>query len=989
MDANNTRYHLLLGQADWFTCKTDLLPVALPPDPVPPAPVVVMGEQWRVPAARQRLAVDWEDRRAQLTLKPLPFPFPTAPGDRAPQIDNRRGAARDRYGNWYWIDSAQTAIRVRSSGTETVTLFWATNSLTQAPSLRPGDFQPVSTATGSGPVQLGGLAVTEDHYLVVGTVQPAGLFIFDLHAGGPPQQLLWPSQVAFTPFDMTPRPGGGVWILDRVHHCYWAIDRNFTVISADQATLTLRAQRQDDFQPKAPADNPASNRSPRQSPARPFPTGIHGIAPAALADLDPLAIEALPDGTVLILENPAGARFARIHRYRFGTRLGDPVSTEISCDPRTKTADCRLLAHDFAFVPEHADPLDASQVIPDRLYVAADSGNQSYAFVLKTAVGAPEQIVLEAKPEYWPMRLFGGRALVASGGQVYYDFGADASTRWLPLVEQRRPRYTEQATLYTRVFDGREPDCVWHRLLLDASIPAETQVLVYSRTENRDFSNDHTEQTTSWEPEPTFYRRGDASELPFVRNTANHPAARPSNSMDTWELLFQRARGQFLQLKLVVQGDGRSTPRLRALRAYYPRFAYTTYLPAAYREPAPLLDLYGIDPCTADNLGALDTEQRRQMEASFSFLERFLANFEGIYTALEDKIAAVQLLFDVRSSPSEALEWLASWFGVVLDPVWDAARRRLFIQHAMTFFHFRGTAFGLKMALRLALDAQVDATIFALQPAEPLARQRANAIRIREQFRARPRPAPPASNVLNQRWQPAQGGAALSLRYTSLLQQNLAGVAFTPFPIQPPAGAEGELWAKFVLATLGFRPAAQATDLRQWQLYLARRYPSLAAFNQAYGLSTSGKPLSSFSQIPLPSALPADGAPLRDWVHFEAAVLPLQRTAHHFTVQLPVIVSGQVNDVAFQERLALAKRIITLEKPAHTTFDIQYYWAMFRVGDARLGEDTLIGQGSRAPQLLPPMVLGQGYLVESTLVAGHPQNGSERMLVVGRDVVKI
>jgi hypothetical protein len=102
---------------------------------------------------------------------------------------------------------------------------------------------------------------------------------------------------------------------------------------------------------------------------------------------------------------------------------------------------------------------------------------------------------------------------------------------------------------------------------------------------------------------------------------------------------------------------------------------------------------------------------------------------------------------------------------------------------------------------------------------------------------------------------------------------------------------------------------------------------------------------------------------------------------------LPVTVSGQSNDLNFQSRVELAKRIVALEKPAHTTFDIQFYWAMFRVGEARLGEDTLIHLGSRAPELLPPLVLGQGYLVESTLVAGHPQNVSERLLVTGRDIV--
>ena len=64
------------------------------------------------------------------------------------------------------------------------------------------------------------------------------------------------------------------------------------------------------------------------------------------------------------------------------------------------------------------------------------------------------------------------------------------------------------------------------------------------------------------------------------------------------------------------------------------------------------------------------------------------------------------------SAPSEALDWLANWFGVALDPSWSDAKRRLFISNAATFFEARGTVPGLMMALRLTLEDCADQSIF-------------------------------------------------------------------------------------------------------------------------------------------------------------------------------------------------------------------------------------------------------------------------------------
>src|SRR5690606_5452236 len=136
----------------------------------------------------------------------------------------------------------------------------------------------------------------------------------------------------------------------------------------------------------------------------------------------------------------------------------------------------------------------------------------------------------------------------------------------------------------------------------------------------------------------------------------------------------------------------------------FPRFSYNArFLPAIYREEA----------------GAAD------------FLDRFLANMEGINTVLEGRIAAAETYLDPRAARTEALDWLSSWFDIMLDPAWREERRRLFLRHVTEFLGWRGTRAGLAMALRLAFDEDLDDHDFAF--GGPLA-QGPGSIRIVENF---------------------------------------------------------------------------------------------------------------------------------------------------------------------------------------------------------------------------------------------------------------
>jgi hypothetical protein len=134
----------------------------------------------------------------------------------------------------------------------------------------------------------------------------------------------------------------------------------------------------------------------------------------------------------------------------------------------------------------------------------------------------------------------------------------------------------------------------------------------------------------------------------------------------------------------------------------------------------------------------------------------------------------------------------------------------------------------------------------------------------------------------------------------------------------------------------------------------------------------------------LPESLPADGAPLQDWFQFEGLVLPMLAAAHRFTVLLPAPATAVFNLNEHQRNMELARRIVELEKPAHTVFEIKFYWAMFRLGESRLGRDTLLDRGSRSPQLAPEMILGWSYLGESWLGPTTAEGAATRQ-ILGRD----
>ena len=131
-----------------------------------------------------------------------------------------------------------------------------------------------------------------------------------------------------------------------------------------------------------------------------------------------------------------------------------------------------------------------------------------------------------------------------------------------------------------------------------------------------------------------------------------------------------------------IEGDGLTSPTLANLRLERDREGYARHLPAVYQTRTDDLD----------------------------GLQRFLGLFESIFVDAEEAISTLDRLFDPRSVPFEWLDWLAGWLGVDLDQAWPEDKQRRAIAEAWERHRWRGTARGLRAALRLyaGLDALVE-----------------------------------------------------------------------------------------------------------------------------------------------------------------------------------------------------------------------------------------------------------------------------------------
>jgi phage tail-like protein len=256
-----------------------------------------------------------------------------------------------------------------------------------------------------------------------------------------------------------------------------------------------------------------------------------------------------------------------------------------------------------------------------------------------------------------------------------------------------RLRYLPSGTITTFQLDSQEFHTAWGRLFLDACIPTDTEIIVrcvtadeppvepemvHSPPQNTNAIPPHKSpplppvslaQLLETAPEQFLHRRETGRELPWVRMAE-------TDQFETYEAPVLAGPGRYLWVRIELTGNTRKTPRVKSLRAEYPTHDYLRRIPKVFSRD----------------------------DRVASFLQRYLATFEGMLGELEAKADARATLLDPRSAPPEMLPWLASFLGLVLDGRMARAPRvggltedvrRTLIAEVTWLFRFRGTIGGL------------------------------------------------------------------------------------------------------------------------------------------------------------------------------------------------------------------------------------------------------------------------------------------------------
>lgn len=361
--------------------------------------------------------------------------------------------------------------------------------------------------------------------------------------------------------------------------------------------------------------------------------------------------------------------------------------------PLTLSADAPFIAY-----PISADlPLatDIACIAPNCVLLlppfeeGARRGKERDCPVLRLTTSRTGATMTEMVPERWPRRTEAGVRFVRhrdNGPRTLTDEGV------VPLHRLAQARFPHQASaVLTMPLDSGTPGTVWHRLYIEACVPPGCRIDVEAQA-----FEVWQDRTHNWEKQPQPAWLPIASELPFEQGSVTPVPEREG----LFEVLLQRPNGavrdlagRYLWLRLTLAGDGRHTPAIYALRAWYPRFSWqTNFLPNHFHQQEAL-------PVT--------TPTEAVAANGADLRERLLACFEGMMTPIEERIASAETLLYPDATPAPFLPWLAQMNATRLPRHWPEPRQRRWLAEQGTLQRQRGTFGGLVRALDIITDGGV------------------------------------------------------------------------------------------------------------------------------------------------------------------------------------------------------------------------------------------------------------------------------------------
>ncbi|WP_284124232.1 phage tail protein [Parerythrobacter aestuarii] len=329
--------------------------------------------------------------------------------------------------------------------------------------------------------------------------------------------------------------------------------------------------------------------------------------------------------------------------------------------------------------------------------------------VVVVEVSEGENPALSVEPNRTPLIQPGSaricRGTVTPAHVVHFAEGEDrplAHPRALQALSM--PSYRNEGTaIASATIRAEQSATVWHRLVFEGELPAGTGIAIDLQVANREEDLDAAASHTHYAGEiaippgaPRLAWLDLASEIPL------HPGmihgAREKNRAGCFSGLVQNGetasrevKGRFARITVRLFGTGQASPAIAAIRLYASRFSLVSnYLPTVFKPP--------IDPAERATPGDAHP---------LDFLDRYTANFERALTTMEDRVAAAPALTDPMAAPSEALDWLAGWIGLVMKSGLGERQRRVMIANGMRLHRRRGTLPGLNLALDIATEGQV------------------------------------------------------------------------------------------------------------------------------------------------------------------------------------------------------------------------------------------------------------------------------------------